>query len=74
MEFRYDADADVLFIPIGEFIGVVESEELAPGILFDFDEREEVVGITVMHVRKQMGRWIQYLVTRQKSEESPDDH
>lgn len=46
MMFRYDPDTDMLYI---ELVGAVstESEEVAPGIVLDFDEKNQVIGIEI---------------------------
>lgn len=43
MSVRYDERADALYVRLAE-APIVESEEVAPGVALDYDERGEVVG------------------------------
>ena len=49
---KYDKIADALYIRLrdGE---VVESDEVAPGIIVDLDENDEILGIEVLWVSKR---------------------
>lgn len=51
MIFRYDQETDMLYI---ELVGKVsvESEEVAPGIVLDFGENRQVVGIEIEDASK----------------------
>jgi len=49
---RYDRFADALYIRLRDG-RVVESDEVAPGIIVDFDENNEVIGIEVLQVSKR---------------------
>jgi uncharacterized protein YuzE len=54
MQMHYDPEADafaVHFAPKGAY---VESEEVAPGVILDFDADGQVIGIEVLDVRKRM--------------------
>ena len=46
MEIQYDSDSDMLYVGLMSRPSV-ESEEVAPGIVFDFDEGNNVVGIEI---------------------------
>jgi uncharacterized protein YuzE len=46
MVFHYHPDTDMLYIKLVEGVST-ESEEVAPGILLDFDERNQVIGIEI---------------------------
>jgi len=46
MKFDYYADTDSLYIDLSERPSV-ESEEVAPGIVLDFDEKGKIVGIDI---------------------------
>ena len=46
MIFQYHADTDMLYLKL--ITGVsTESEEVAPGVVLDFDERNRVIGIEI---------------------------
>lgn len=46
MNFRYYPDTDMLYIELASRVST-ESEEVAPNIVFDFDENNQVVGIEI---------------------------
>ena len=46
MIFEYHPDTDMLYIKLGAGVST-ESEEVAPGIVLDFDERDQVIGIEI---------------------------
>jgi len=46
MLFQYYPDTDMLYIQLAAGVST-ESEEVAPGIVLDFDEREQVIGIEI---------------------------
>lgn len=51
MVFEYYADTDMLYIRLAEGISV-ESEEVAPGVVLDFDEQNRILGIEVEDASK----------------------
>jgi uncharacterized protein YuzE len=46
MVFQYFPDTDMLYIKLAEGAST-ESEEVAPGIVLDFDEGSRVIGIEI---------------------------
>ncbi len=46
MIFQYYPDTDMLYIKLATGVST-ESEEVAPGIVLDFDERNQVIGIEI---------------------------
>jgi uncharacterized protein YuzE len=46
MTFRYFPDTDMLYIELVSGVST-ESEEVAPGIVLDFDEKNHVIGIEI---------------------------
>jgi uncharacterized protein YuzE len=57
MRTSYDPEADALFVWFGpEGIGSANTEEVAPGIMLDFDIEGRVIGIEVLDVRERMAR------------------
>ena len=46
MILEYHPDTDMLYIKLGAGVST-ESEEVAPGIVLDFDERNQVIGIEI---------------------------
>ena len=53
MKMRYDEEGDALYLCLDE-ADVVESEEVKPGIIFDFNAAGEVVGIELLDVRRRL--------------------
>ncbi len=51
MKFHYYADTDSLYIDLAEKTSV-ESEEVAPGVVLDFDAAGNLVGIDIDHASK----------------------
>jgi uncharacterized protein YuzE len=51
MKLHYYAETDSLYINLSERVSV-ESEEVAPGVVLDFDEAGAVVGIDIDHASK----------------------
>lgn len=53
MKLHFDEKADALYLRLGES-AVVESEEIRPGIVLDFDEQDRVVGIEILRVKERL--------------------
>jgi uncharacterized protein YuzE len=52
MKLEYDSQADAAYVRLSDS-EVVDSEEVRSGIVLDFDAQDRVVGIEILHVRKQ---------------------
>jgi uncharacterized protein YuzE len=52
MRFDYDPQADALYIRLNE-AKIIESEEVQPGIILDFDENGKVAGVEVLDASKR---------------------
>jgi uncharacterized protein YuzE len=57
MRTSYDPEADAMFVWFGP-VGVksAETEEVAPGIMLDFDDGGDVIGIEILYVSRRMMR------------------
>lgn len=53
MVFQYYPDTDMLYIQLGDGIST-ESEEVAPGIVLDFDEHNRVIGVEIEDASKSI--------------------
>jgi uncharacterized protein YuzE len=53
MKVRTDEAADALYIRLEES-AIIESEEVSPGVILDFDESGRVVGIEILNVRERL--------------------
>jgi uncharacterized protein YuzE len=51
MKFQYYSDTDSLYIDLSEKVSV-ESQEVAPGVVLDFDDKGQLVGIDIDHASK----------------------
>jgi uncharacterized protein YuzE len=53
MRVRTDEAADALYIRLEES-AIVDSEEVSPGVILDFDEAGRVIGIELLNVRRRL--------------------
>ncbi len=51
MIFQYDRDTDMLYIQLASGVSAA-SEEVAPGVVLDFDEYNRVIGIEIEDASK----------------------
>ncbi len=49
MKLHVDQEADALYLKLDDS-KIIESEEVSPGIVLDYDEHNQVVGIEVLHL------------------------
>jgi len=49
MKLKIDKDNDTLYFRLDEK-AIVESEEVQPGVMLDFDEKGQVVGIEILNI------------------------
>ncbi len=54
MKINYDRESDALYIDLSDS-PVLESEEIRPGIIFDYDKHGHVVGIEILDVKDVVG-------------------
>ena len=53
MRIRYDKEVDALYLRFDDS-SVVESEEVKPGIVVDFNAEGKVIGIEVLDLKRQV--------------------
>jgi len=53
VKLHYDPTTDALYLRLAD-APVVESEEVRPGIVLDFDAQNRVVSVEVLHVSKNL--------------------
>lgn len=53
MKTLYDPDADALYVRFAA-AKVVESEEVSPGVVIDFDAEGRIVGVEVLDARRHL--------------------
>lgn len=54
MKIRYDKETDIVYISIST-LQISESDEKEPGIILDYAENGEVVGIEILNASRSMG-------------------
>jgi len=52
MRLHVNKDADALYLRLDDS-KIVESEEVAPGVVLDYNEHHEVVGVEMLHLSKR---------------------
>ena len=52
MKMSIDEEADALHLQLVD-VPVVESEEVAPGVIVDYDASEQVVGIEILYLSRR---------------------
>ena len=53
MKVHFDEKADALYLRLDES-KIVESEEVQPGIVLDYNEENQVVGIEILRVKSRV--------------------
>ncbi len=48
MKLHVDKEADALYLRLDDS-QIVESDEVSPGVVLDYNEHNEVVGIEILH-------------------------
>ena len=52
MKLHVDKEADALYFRLDESV-IVESEEVAPGVVLDYSKSDEVVGVELLYLPKR---------------------
>lgn len=52
MKLHFNKEDDALYLRIDDS-PVIDSEEVAPGVVLDFNDQNEVVGIEMLHLSKR---------------------
>ena len=52
MRLHVDKDADALYLRLDDS-KIIESEEVSPGVVLDFNEHNQVVGIEMLNLSKR---------------------
>ena len=53
MKVKYDQEVDILYIAFSD-AKIVESDEEKPGIIIDYDNSGNIIGIEVLNASKRM--------------------
>ena len=52
MKLNVDKEADALYLRLDDS-PIVESEEVSPGVVLDYNETNEVVGVEMLHLSRR---------------------
>ena len=52
MKLSGDRESDALYLRLDDS-AIVESEEVSPGVVLDYNESNEVVGVEMLHLSKR---------------------
>ena len=52
MKIKIDKDTDTLYFRLDED-KIIESEEVQPGVILDYDANNQVVGVELLHVSQR---------------------
>ena len=52
MKLKVDTETDALYLRLDDS-RIVESEEVAPGVVLDFNEQNQVVGVEILGISKR---------------------
>lgn len=52
MKIKVDREADALYLRLDDS-QIVESEEVSPGVVLDYNEQDQVVGIEILSISKR---------------------
>jgi len=52
MKLNVDKEADALYLRLDDS-PIVESEEVSPGVVLDYNASKEVVGVEMLHLSKR---------------------
>jgi uncharacterized protein YuzE len=52
MRLQVDKEADALYLRLDDS-KIIESEEVSPGVVLDFNEHNQVVGIEMLYLSKR---------------------
>ena len=52
MKLRIDKESDALYLRLDDS-AIVDSEEVSPGVVLDYNESNEVVGVEMLYLSKR---------------------
>ncbi len=53
MKVHFDEKTDAVYLRLND-VQVIDSEEVSPGVILDFDKHNQVVGIELLHMKKRV--------------------
>lgn len=55
MRLKIDKENDALYFRLDES-AIVESEEVQPGVILDYDKNNQVIGIEILNLSSRIGK------------------
>ena len=55
MKLTVDKEADALYLRLDDS-SIVQTEEVSPGVILDYNEAKEVVGVEMLYLSKRSSR------------------
>ena len=55
MRLKVDQEADALYLRLDDS-KIIESEEVAPGVVLDYNRKKQVVGVEILRLSKRSPR------------------
>lgn len=55
MKLQVDKEAGALYLRLDDS-AIIESEEVSPGVVLDYNESNEVVGVELLHLSKRTAK------------------
>lgn len=52
MKLHVDKEADALYLRLDE-AAIIGSEEISPGVVLDYNDANEVIGVELLHLSKR---------------------
>ena len=52
MKLHVDKEAEALYLRLDES-AIIDSEEVSPGVILDYNDANEVVGVELLHLSKR---------------------
>jgi uncharacterized protein YuzE len=53
MKVHFDQDSDAVYFKLDDSV-ITDSEEVKPGVILDFNEQNQIVGIEILRVRDRV--------------------
>jgi uncharacterized protein YuzE len=66
MKNSYDKEADALFVRFSDEV-IIESEQVSPGVMFDFDQAGKIVGFEILNASKKLSGAVALTTLLQKT-------
>jgi uncharacterized protein YuzE len=55
MKLHVDKEADALYLRLDDS-KIMDSAEVSPGVVLDFDQHDQVVGVEILHLSKRTSK------------------